>query len=138
MKRGMTLAEILIVVVILAVLAAVALPNYSALTHKTRANRAVAYLRVIRAAEKMHFAKNGVYIPCATPNCGNTLGIDISEEDYDFSVVTSAANPAAVPPTPAGFTATAARGGVAANFISINQNGDFGSGGTCAQYQPAN
>jgi prepilin-type N-terminal cleavage/methylation domain-containing protein len=87
MRKGLTLAEVLIVVVIVGILAAIALPKFSSSGEKTKANQAFAYLRVIRAAEQMYFAKNGTYKVCADKAALKAnLGAEVTTENYTFKV----------------------------------------------------
>ena len=79
MRRGFTLAELLMVVVILGVLALVAFPGFSKSQAKNDAREAITYLRAIRLAELTHFAKTGAYVGMETSgwNWGAILGVDI-------------------------------------------------------------
>lgn len=114
MKKGFTLTELLTIIVILGVLAAIALPRFSKTGDKTKARQAVAYLRLIRAGEQMYFAKNGQYVACAGKAALKTnLGVEVTTESYAFNVTT---------PTPTTFTATATRGTTTINY---NQDGVF-------------
>ena len=61
MKKGFTLTEILVTVVVAAILAALALPNFQHSVERQKANQAVAYLRTIRTGERMYHAKWGTY-----------------------------------------------------------------------------
>jgi prepilin-type N-terminal cleavage/methylation domain-containing protein len=68
-KKGMTLIELLIVVAIIGILAAISIPAY--IGQKKRAARTEAYanLEALRVLEEQYFAENGTY----TPDTG-TLG----------------------------------------------------------------
>ncbi len=122
-KRGYTLTEIIITIVILAVLAAVAIPNFSQTVAKADIKQVIASLQTIRAAQKMYYAKNGEYACQATPQaptpCSDAAAIrtelraEVEARGYSFSVTATAS----------AFTATAS-GGDAGTF-TINQAGDF-------------
>lgn len=124
MKRGFTLTEILVTLLILAIFATLAIPNFSKTREKNDERQAVGYLRAIRLAEMMHFAKTGSYA-AATPSCNAVqmtsfssnatvnlcLGTEISSGSYVFSVAADATT----------FTATA----TGAHTISVDQDGTF-------------
>ena len=90
MKKGFTLTELLIVFVIIATLAAIALPGYAKSVQKNEKRRAETYLRAIRLAQKMYYAKNATY--ACTSSCANAssiktaLGVEIADGKYVFSM----------------------------------------------------
>ncbi len=127
-KKGFTLAEILSVAVILAVLAAVAIPGFSKSKAKAEANQAIAYLRTIRTAERMYFAKNNEYSCQAAGSCDTVdeikavLGAEVGMNNiYTFNVTATATT----------FTAMARKGSTApaactdSNTICIDQSGTW-------------
>ena len=63
LNKGFTLAEILVVLVIIGVLAALMWPNYTAIKEKTLNREAKATLALIRAAEKIYRMEEGFYYP---------------------------------------------------------------------------
>lgn len=78
-SRGFTLAELLIVIVILGVLAGIALPGFFPQAEKGRVSEAVAMLTAIRQGEEAYKLENGVYLKINTGD-GNTewnkIGMD--------------------------------------------------------------
>lgn len=62
-RKGLTLVEILVVLVIIATLAALAWPNYAAIKEKSLNKEARATLLLIRAAEKIYRIEQGFYYP---------------------------------------------------------------------------
>lgn len=90
MKRGFTLVELLIVLVIIGILASVAVPNYTRMVERAKAEQAVTYLKVIRTGEKIYYASNVSYTACA--NIGeikSRLGAEVTDEHYLFSVTSN-------------------------------------------------
>lgn len=61
MKRGFTLIELVMVIVILGILAATALPRFVDLSSKARENAAKGVLGSIRAAIAVRYASNAAY-----------------------------------------------------------------------------
>lgn len=60
-RRGFTLIELMIVVTIIGILAAMAVPSFIDATDEARAARIQADLSTIGAAVEIHYAKNGSY-----------------------------------------------------------------------------
>jgi len=107
MRRGFTLIEIFSTVFIMAVIAAIAFPNYAKTIQKGEANRAVVNLRAIRLAQKIYYAKNGTY--ACVSSCANAaaiktaLGVEITDGKFVYSVAATATTFTA---TATGYSAT--------------------------------
>ncbi len=115
MRKGFTLLEVLVVVIIVTILAGIALPNYTRSVEKARMRDAEAKLNLIFQAERMYaldnsgFANRGSLIPsyCLEPN----------STDFSFTIGGS--------PFPVSYTATATRQGggkYAGSTISLTNN----------------
>ncbi len=67
MRRKMTTAftalELLVVIIIIGILAALSLPNLRKMKEKSYDNEAKATLKLIQAAEKIYYMQNGFYYP---------------------------------------------------------------------------
>lgn len=109
-KKGLTLIELLIVIVIIGILAAVAIPSYTNYMVRARRADAKTALEQFRAAQEMHRAERGGYANntqapglYADPIVAlrNTWGVPARAGDYDIRF-----DPAAVL-TPNSFTAEA-------------------------------
>ncbi|WP_428897709.1 prepilin-type N-terminal cleavage/methylation domain-containing protein [Parelusimicrobium proximum] len=61
MKKGFTLIELLVVVLIIAVLAAIALPQYNKAVEKARTTEAFTWIKTAVEAEERYFLQSGEY-----------------------------------------------------------------------------
>ena len=94
MRKGFTLVELVIVVIIIGVLGSIAVPQYMAGVERSRAGKARTVMMIISKAEKMRAAdNNGAYVACAaSANLEANLGsytemTDIAADiDWDYSV----------------------------------------------------
>jgi prepilin-type N-terminal cleavage/methylation domain-containing protein len=66
-RRGFTLAELVIVVVIIGILATIAFPMYGGLQARARASAIRTDLKNLMTAQELHWSETGVY----TPNIGD-------------------------------------------------------------------
>ena|SRR3989339_267048 len=121
-KGGFTMVELMVVVIIVAILAAAAIPFYTANVKKAIRTEAVATLGAIRSAQRIYRAEIGSY----SDNMGS-LGITIEHEQYfnascySLSGVTTAA-----------FTATCANSATNTAPGASKVNKHWGSGASVA------
>ena len=77
-KEGVTLIEVMIVVVIVGILAAVAIPAYDNYVTRSRRSDAYTALETVRAAQEMYRAEQGFYTGAlgSLAGCSSTMGGD--------------------------------------------------------------
>ncbi len=128
-KRGITLIELLIVVVIVAILAAVAIPMYNGYLQRARRADAKTMLEQVRAAQEMWRAEKGCYardgVDCtggayagaAIAKLQNTMGAPGTTVGYySWSFITLNANSFTARSTPSGTQSSD-------GWLAINQDG---------------
>ncbi len=76
-QTGFTLVELLIVVIIVGILAAVAIPMYSGSTERARATECVAALGTVRCALRNYYAEHGTYVNANFTNGDSVTNGDI-------------------------------------------------------------
>jgi len=106
--RGFTLIELIVAMVVIAILAAIAIPNYQEYVLRSRRADAQAFLLAVAARQQHFLVDRRAYSPSITdaPSAGG-LGMTIPAAVANFYDVsfTPAVNNAATPPT---FTVVAA------------------------------
>ena len=84
--RGFTLVELMIVVVVVSILAAVAIPSYRNYVMRSQRTDATTALLRIQAAQEKFFLQNNAYsnnLPLAPPN-GLGMGTTTDDGNYDL------------------------------------------------------
>ncbi|MFC1667274.1 type IV pilin protein [Candidatus Omnitrophota bacterium] len=110
-RKGFTLVEVLIVVIIIGILAAIGIPQFADTIEKAKGSEAKAGLGHIQTGEKVYCVENEFYTTNLTD-----LDITVSQKYWSFAVTT---------PSSVTYTATATRsGGVrAGQTVTMDQTG---------------
>jgi type IV pilus assembly protein PilE len=111
-SRGFTLVELMIVVAILGILAAIAIPTYRNYVSSAKRSEAKANLETLRLLEEQYFADQRTYLAGASTNALMAAGTglpgfepgNVADLNYDYKVE---ANPATTSNIATSFRATA-------------------------------
>ncbi len=80
--KGFTLLELLVVVLIIGILAAIALPQYKKVTERAKMSEAVTVVKAIAAAQQRYYLLHGNYLLC---NNLADLDVDLGGSDCTYS-----------------------------------------------------
>lgn len=105
--RAVTLTEILTVLIIIAILAALALPQFATTRERALSKEAKANLKIIDAAEKIYRMEAGFYYPYSgmqsdPAELNTNLKLSLTENNWDYAITGNSG---------AGYTASANRQG---------------------------
>jgi type IV pilus assembly protein PilE len=117
-KKGLTLIELLIVIVIVAILAAIAVPMYTGYMVRARRADAKTSLEQIRASQEMRRAEYGEYSTDIAALATSWGGPSARVGDYDISFAVATANSFTAQAVP--WAARQTRDGT----LTINNRGD--------------
>jgi len=121
-RRGFTLIELIMVVIVIGILVSIAVPTYLDTVERTKSKEAIATLQSILAAERNYAAERRVFRPAAQADDSAWLSIGMdnpnnnSERAFNYVINSS---------TDTDFIASATRnsGPYLNNYITIDHNG---------------
>ena len=76
-SKGFSLIELMIVVAIIAILAAIAIPNFMKFSMKAKTSEATTNLAAIRTSQESYRSENDVYLPCGPCGDGDDATPDV-------------------------------------------------------------
>jgi prepilin-type N-terminal cleavage/methylation domain-containing protein len=133
MRKGFTLLELIIVVIIVAILAGLGIPQFIRTVDRARASEASQILGAVRSAQLRYYAEWNDYYRNTTSCAGIDIGLTALR---NFDVATLFCNGTAT--VTAQVTATAAKFSTGAFVVSISPAGVLSCTGGCPPGFPSN
>jgi type IV pilus assembly protein PilA len=127
-RRGFTLIELMIVVVIIGILAALAIPKFIKVTGKAKVSEAKTILKEVFTLEKAYFNEHDSYRTFADGAVCDPIGFALPEGVSRFQYKVTSTD------TTANFTATATEAvdvdgnGAITGYLTMNQDGATAGG----------
>lgn len=87
--KGVTIIELLTVVIIIGILAAVAIPIFTKKIERTKGERAIANIELIVTAYKQYYIKNGspaIPVDNGLDFINTRFGLDLVDDDFSYEM----------------------------------------------------
>ena len=118
-RKGFTLVELAVVIVIIGVLAAFGVPRFLKSVERTKASEAFAYLAAVRSAQERYIAKEGTYADAVSK-------LDITQaapKNFDNPTTVITSNAAGIPKWKLTLTRTSTSSSYGGYTVCFTQNG---------------
>ena len=91
MKKGFTLTDLIVVIIIIGILAVLAFPNFSKTKESTVDKEAQANLKLMSAAEKIYHMENNFYVISADrAEINSNLKLALPVQNWNYKIVSDA------------------------------------------------
>jgi len=129
MKKGFTLLELIVVIIVLGILASIAVPKYFEVVERGRTAEAVSILGLVRSSQMRHYAEKTTFVggDCSNLDVGYTgtkfykMACTAAADADEANDIATATRDGSKVPIPTGFDAY---------VLTIKINGNIGCTGT--------
>ena len=125
-RRGFTLIELMIVVVIIGILAALAIPKFMKVTGKAKVAEAKTILKEIFTLEKAHFNEHDYYVAFASGATCDAIGFDLPEGNSRFAYQVTCTDSSADFEARATESVDVDGNGSTTGYLTMDEDGDTG------------
>ena len=96
-QKGFTIVELLVVIVVIGILAAITIVSYTGVTQKANTTKALSNAQSVQNVAEIYFAQNQAYPTAASDFTGSTLAAKLPTNiTLQAAAVTSASTPAQI------------------------------------------
>lgn len=91
-KRSFTIIELIIVIVVAGIIAAIALPNFQKSRVKAQQKEAISNIKLIAAAQRVYRMEHGNYAECSGTACNPILKLILSSANWAYNATGTSTN----------------------------------------------